>query len=239
MPRIALLSDIHANYPALEGVMGDLEKRSVDQCICLGDLVGYGAFPKQCIDRIIEMDIPTVLGNHDAGVAGLLTSRHFRDPNRSLIVKTREILDETQILWLKNLPTILEGSFDQNEDTWIAAHASPIHPKKWEYITSAFTARSVLGELDYQFVFIGHTHVPCLVSEEFGVTSLTKGKKFLINPGSIGQPRDGDFRASYCIIDTDSWTHNLIRVEYELEKTLKGLTDLGFTRQEAHHLFGY
>lgn len=227
MPKIALISDIHANYNALEAVVKKLESEKPDHWLCLGDLVGYGPEPKKCLDFVRENNIPTVLGNHDAGVAGLLSVKHFRNPNRRLIEVTKNILNNDEINWLKSLPLVIES------ENWIAAHSSPNEPEKWKYIDSAFTARTILSNIGQDICFIGHTHKPGLVSDKIGVNTFKKGHKFLINPGSVGQSRDEDYRSSCCIVDTDNWIYTNFRVEYDVEPVLTSLTKLGFTRREA------
>tara|TARA_R110001599_G_scaffold1889_4_gene9891 strand:- start:344067 stop:344768 length:702 start_codon:yes stop_codon:yes gene_type:complete len=233
MPLIALISDIHGNLPALEAVLKKVDTYKPDQLLCLGDIVGYGPFPVECVDLIMDRNIPTVMGNHDAGVSGKLTIKHFRGPNRVLIEKTQELLNESQLNWLRELPVTLKG------DKWTAVHANPIEPLKWEYVDSAIKARSMLRTIDTQLCFVGHTHIPFMVSDQIAVMGFKKEHKYLINPGSVGQPRDDDFRASFCLLDTDKWEIKTERVDYNTEKVLTGLTILGFSRSESHRLLRY
>ncbi len=230
MPKIALFSDVHANLCALEAVFDKLEKEKPDIWVCLGDIVGYGPNPKECIKLIREKNAFCVLGNHDAGVAGLLSTKHFRNPNRRLIEQTKEILSEEEISWLKGLPLTIE-----NPD-WIAAHASPNDPEKWEYIESAFTVREILSKIDQKFCLVGHTHKPVLASEKLGVVKMTEGYKYFINPGSVGQPRDGNYKASCGLLDTESYNYQNFRIEFEVEPVLTNLENLGFSRDEANTL---
>ncbi len=138
MPKIALISDVHANVHALKEVIKVLDKENPDYWLCLGDIVGYGPNPSECIRIIREMNMICVLGNHDAGVAGLISLNHFRNPNQKLIQLTKELLSDEELLWLKSLPLTV------SRDGWTAAHASPIEPEKWKYVDSAFTVRSIL-----------------------------------------------------------------------------------------------
>lgn len=227
MPKIGIISDIHANFQALSVVIERLEKETPDYWLCLGDIVGYGPNPSECIELIRKKDMICIQGNHDAGVAGALSRKHFREPNRKLIELTRKLLTRDEIDWLANLPLLYES------DLFIAAHASPIDPQKWKYVDSAFIARKILSEIKQPLCFIGHTHKPVLVSNTFGAKSFVKGRKYLINPGSVGQSRDDDYRASCCILDTDAWLYENFRLEYESEYALTGLMKLGFTRKEA------
>lgn len=234
MPLLALISDVHGNLPALEAVLKKIDTYKPDQWLCLGDIVGYGPFPAECIDIIKDRNIPTVMGNHDAGVSGKLTIKHFRDPNRRLIQQTRDLLTEQQLQWLRELPVTLK-----EDNKWMAVHANPVEPLKWEYVDSAIKARNILATIDTQLCFVGHTHIPFVVSDKIGMLGFNKGHKYLINPGSVGQPRDEDFRASYCLIDTDKWEIKMQRVAYNTEKVLTGLTNLGFSRSESHRLLRY
>jgi predicted phosphodiesterase len=235
MSKLALISDVHGNLPALEAVLEELDKHVPDHWLCLGDVVGYGPFPSECIDLIRERNIPTVMGNHDAGVAGLLTIRHFKGPNKELISLTNELLNNDQLKWLEKLPYTLVN----DDKSWLAVHANPLDPSKWEYVDSAIKARKMLGKIDQKLCFVGHTHIPGMVSDQIGVMEFKEGHKYLINPGSVGQSRDGDFRASCCIIDIEKWNVEMIRVTYPMEQVLTGLYKLGFSRAEAHQLLRY
>lgn len=230
MAKIALLSDIHGNLSALKNVIEVLKERKPDIWICLGDIIGYGPFPSECIDLVIEMDMICVKGNHDAGVTGEVSLKHFRNPNRKLIEDTKMELSKEQIDWLRKLPYEVEG------ENWMAVHASPEKPEKWEYVESAFRARNLLGKLNFDLCFLGHTHKPALVSNQLGVNKYVAGYKYIVNPGSVGQSRDGDYRASCCFIDTENFLYKNIRVEFDQEENLSALMKRGFTRKEAHHL---
>ncbi len=233
MSKIAIISDIHGNLPALEAVFEELEKQNPDEWLCLGDLVGYGPHPSECMQMIMERNIPTVLGNHDAGAAGKLNVGHFRNPNRRMIEMVPSMLSREQMQWLENLPMIL-----QNGNEWLAVHSSPNKPEDWEYINSAIKARNILNEHDYKMIFVGHTHVPGMVSNQLGDMGFSKNNKYLINPGSVGQSRDHDPRASCCIVDTDTWQYQNIRVNYNRDKVREDLLKLGFDREETKRMMG-
>ena len=232
MPRIALLSDIHANIHALEGCIFALEKENPDFWLCLGDMVGYGPNPIEVIELIQTKEMRCVKGNHDAGVTGDLSLKHFRNLNRNLIQKTQSLLEKKHIEWLRSLPLVIEGGL------WIASHASPINPNEWVYIESAFKARDILAKIEKQLCFVGHTHRPALVADTFGVNKFKEGMRFFINPGSVGQSRDGDYRSSCSIIDTEKWEYKNIRLEFDIDPVLTSLMKLGFTGKEAYHLLG-
>lgn len=232
MNKIALISDVHGNLPALEAVISRLEKEKPDIWICLGDIVGYGPHPSDCIDIIQDKNMICIMGNHDAGVVGRLSLKYFRNPNRRLIELSKSLLRKEQIEWLGSLPLSLAGGYGK----WLAVHASPNNPSKWEYLESAFKMRPLLKTLKQQICFIGHTHRPALVSETIGLKEFEEGHKYFINPGSVGQPRDGDRRASCTIVDLDNYHYENFRLEFEMGKVLMDLDKLGFSRRESEHL---
>lgn len=232
MKRIALISDIHGNLPALEAVIGELDKENPDIWLCLGDVVGYGPHPAQCIDLIRQLNMKCVMGNHDAGVAGVISDNHFRYPNRKLIKMTRLMISKEQLEWIKKLPMELVDE----ECKWFAVHASPDQPHKWEYLNSAIRIRQILSEIEYNFCFVGHTHRPGVVSETIGLKKIQSGHKYVINPGSVGQSRDGDPRASCGILDLKNYTYKNLRVSYKLNSVVNDLEKLGFSSKDAERL---
>lgn len=233
MALIAVISDVHGNLPALEAVLKKINEYKPDIYLCLGDVVGYGPYPSECVDLIKNRGMSTVLGNHDAGVCGKLSLKHFKSPNRRLIEMTSEILNTKQMQWLRSLPLVLENQ------EWLAVHAEPINPEKWMYVDSAIKARKILAKVEQQLCFVGHTHMPGTVSDKIGITTFNQKYKYLINPGSVGQSRDADFRASYCMVNTDKWSVVFDRVAYDTERVLTKLSKLGFTRSESHRLLRY
>jgi predicted phosphodiesterase len=251
---LALISDIHGNLPAFQAVLERIDQEGVDAILCLGDTVGYGPNPSECIDLMIERGIPSVLGNHDACVIGKLTDNFFSEPNRGLLRWTREHLRPDQMAWLEGLPMTIGHRTLDNDDSppmrlavegsgevalnprFIAAHASPINPEQWEWLDSAITCREVLAQVDYDFVFVGHTHVPALVPDQLGVFGLERGYKFLINPGSIGQGRDHDRRASFGILDFGNFTYRNIRVHYDTAILKAQFDKLEYTKEEIRRL---
>lgn len=233
MPKFAIISDIHGNFNALKSVIEVLEIKKPDQWICLGDIVGYGPNPVECLEIVIEMGMSTVLGNHDAGVVGRTNLNFFKNPNRRLLEKTKEMLSSSHINWINNLPYLLRG------ESWIAAHSSPIQPEEWRYLESAIHIRSILNKIPETFCFIGHTHKPSLVPEKLGIRKIAKGCRYLINPGSVGQSRDDDYRASCAFLNTDNYEYENIRVDYDLEPILTNFSKIGFTREEARQLMKF
>jgi predicted phosphodiesterase len=203
--RALIVSDVHANHTALEAVLADAEP--VDRIWCLGDVVGYGPDPNECVERLRALPhLSCILGNHDAAVAGLIPLDTFNPEARSSILWTRSVLSVQNIAWLAALPECIV------EENVTLAHGSPRNPV-WEYILDPSAAALSFDFFDTDVCFVGHTHLPIaytrngqskparwdipLHTEEFRL----KGK-CIINPGSTGQPRDRDPRAAYGIFDT-------------------------------------
>jgi predicted phosphodiesterase len=220
-----LISDIHSNLVALESVIRDAESNfDIDEIWATGDLVGYGPKPAECLKLLDSIGTIAVAGNHDLAVAGTISAGDFNHFAAAAVLWTRNELDESYLEQLRSLPTLR----DQHGVT--LAHGSPRDPI-WEYVASASIARIALVEVENLGVVVGHTHQPVIyrlidgISENVELSraqpvTLT-GSPFLVNPGSVGQPRDMDPRASYAVLDLDAdqitITHR--RVEYDFEKT--------------------
>lgn len=232
--RIALISDLHANLQATHAVLTELDRLQPEMVLCLGDLIGYGPRPDEVVSMIRERNYPTLLGNHDAVLTGRLSYKFFREPNRSLLRQSAELLSEENRQWLAARPLTLEG------DSWIAAHASPLKPDHWDYLDSAVKCQQVLQQLppEKSFVFVGHTHRAGLAANEFGVFGLKAGYRFVINPGSVGQYRDEDHRASFCVIDTETYEMQQHKLSYDTHDTLMDYEPLGIKKAKARQLLG-
>ncbi len=215
--RIAVLSDIHSNLVALDAVLTAVG--SVDGVWHLGDVVGYGPQPDEVVARLSELDALGVRGNHDsAGVGGLEVDWFNHDARRAMEWTKSTITGATRD-WLGALPE------HRSEAGFSMVHGSPRDPT-WEYITSVPVARANFDVLQARLGLFGHTHVPAAFREDDGRvehigprrgSELELGTgRFLLNPGSVGQPRDGDPTASYAILDTDALTCRWERVEYDI-----------------------
>ena len=217
--RYAIIADIHSNLEAFQAVLADIEQRGgVDEVWCLGDVVGYGPDPHQCIKLLRRLNHVCVAGNHDWAAAGRLNTAAF-DPDAAIACHwTAEQLTTRDRKYLENLPlTIQKGDFT-------LVHGSPREPI-WEYILSTNTASDNFALSQSQYCLIGHSHMPLLFKYEEGSCTfsplspsigLVLGKsRLIINPGSVGQPRDGDPRASYAIYDSDARIIRLYRIPYD------------------------
>jgi predicted phosphodiesterase len=215
--RIAVLSDIHANLPALDAVLEDAG--AVDAIWHLGDVVGYGPDPDGVVERLRAVGAIGVRGNHDAAACGGAEIDWFNPDARRAMEWTRSAIAPATKVWLEGLPE--RRAVDGND----LVHGSPREPL-WEYITSAGVARANLALLEAQVGLHGHTHLPVawvdaggkveLVRPGRGSTLDLRGLHVLVNPGSVGQPRDGDPDASYAILDTEVGKLTWQRVAYDV-----------------------
>ena len=215
--RIAVLSDIHANLPALDAVLA--AAGAVDAIWHLGDVVGYGPEPDGVVARLHEVDAQGVRGNHDAAAIGGDEIEWFNPDARRAMEWTRATISPATIGWLAALPErlTLEGVE--------LVHGSPREPL-WEYVTTASVARANLDLLAGRIGLHGHTHVPVAWVEDGDRVDLVRGRsnqplalrgrRVLINPGSVGQPRDGDRDASFALLDTEAWTIAWHRAAYDV-----------------------
>ncbi|MCH2110307.1 MAG: metallophosphatase family protein, partial [Polyangiaceae bacterium] len=219
--RIAVLSDIHANYEALSATLQVLEGESIDAYYCLGDTVGYGGSPNECCDLIRELSQATILGNHDAAVAGRMDYSYYYEAARNALDTHANLLTPENMEWLKTLPYKVE----LNEMGVHLCHGSPVRLEEFEYIFAPEQARECLPIFDDlgHMTLIGHSHL-CKVFaltettvEELSPIDFTlePDRKYIISIGSVGQPRDYDNRASFVIFDTDRKEFEFRRVEYD------------------------
>lgn len=241
MSRIALISDIHANLPALEAVLNDIEQLQCDAIYCLGDIVGYNANPAECLELIRARQIPTVRGNHDEEAIGEDNPVGMNPVAYHALMWTRNQLSDEQKKWLRRAPfqRILPNEI-------VLVHATQDKPNSWAYVTNPNIATYSINMLrDNQCVcFNGHTHVPRLFIRHDGSVQeyatgdiqLLKTHKYLINVGSVGQPRDGDPRAAYGIFDDSSMIYCQRRIEYDVQEAQKRILAAGLPEMLATRL---
>ncbi len=221
--RLAVLSDIHSNLVALDAVLDDLSTRApVDQVWVCGDIVGYGPQPNEVIARLRQHDVRAVMGNHDGAAVGLVDVTWFNDAAAAAIAWTEGVLTPDSSAYLSGLP---ERRVD-GELT--AVHGSPRDPI-WEYIVSAEVARASLDEFATRICLFGHTHYPVLyverdggmarVATELGARTPLAAGRLMLNPGSVGQPRDGNPDSSYVVLDLDAGDTEFRRVRYDIGRT--------------------
>jgi diadenosine tetraphosphatase ApaH/serine/threonine PP2A family protein phosphatase len=226
--RVAVLSDIHANIVALDAVLGALG--SIDAIWHLGDVVGYGPEPDAVVARLVERDAAGVAGNHDLAALGGPEIDWFNPDARAAMEWTRRRIDDRTRAWLRALPTT------RVEADVTLVHGSPRDPV-WEYVTSLPVARTNLEALETRIGLHGHTHLPIAwvdrdgrlesIAPTSGSTLQLEGRRALLNPGSVGQPRDGDPRAGWLELDTDAWVATWRRTAYDIERTRTAILDAG------------
>lgn len=238
--RCAVLGDIHANIHALEAVVADARAYGCTEFQLLGDVVGYGAFPSECVDLARSISRICVLGNHDQAAAADTTLAEFRETASVSLAWTREKLTADQRAWLGALPPRR-----QVRGTTLV-HATLDSPLSWGYVRSVDSAELSMALQGLPVCFIGHTHVPVgyvhgggefqLGGEEGAGISLDPKSKYLINAGSVGQPRDGDWRAAYIIHDEEERGIWLRRVEYDVEAAASAILSAGLPERLASRL---
>ena len=237
--RVAVISDIHGNLHALETVLAAIDDERPDALWCLGDLVGYGPRPNECTARVAERANVCLVGNHDLGVIGRISLDEFSHDAAAAAEWTQSVLGEPQLAYLKSLDSTAEVEGAE------LYHASPRDPV-WDYILTADGAIDALRRTTAPLVLVGHSHVALGVGLEDGrldgglapagtEVDLSTGR-WLINPGSVGQPRDGDPRAAYLMVDFERMFAGFRRVEYPVEQTQAEIRELGLPATLAERL---
>jgi predicted phosphodiesterase len=239
--RIAVISDIHANWHALEAVIADLDDESPDEVWCLGDLVGYGPQPNRCTTETSERSAICLAGNHDLGAIGKLELTDFSPDAATTARWTTDVLEDDCRRYLESLEPTGERQGMQ------MYHGSPRDPV-WEYVLSEPAARAALEIATSDIVLVGHSHIPIALRLLDGTIAggLAKGGsdldldtgRWLLNPGSVGQPRDGDARAAYLLLDLESKHAHFRRVPYDIEATQAEIREHGLPEELALRLAG-
>ena len=235
--RFAIISDIHANLEAFEAVLADARENKCTQFVCLGDVVGYNANPHECVERVREMDCPIVKGNHDEQASLVESSRDFNEMAEAAIQWTRDNLTDADKAWLREL------KFERQVRDFTIVHATLDTPDQWGYVFNNLDAAASFTYQHTTVCFFGHTHVPMAFIRNDGVQRqridklrIDQSKKYFINAGSVGQPRDADWRAAYCIYHIDTAVVEQRRVKYDLHTAQKKIIDAGLPRLLAERL---
>jgi len=218
---IAIISDIHSNLAALEAVFAEIDKEGIQDIYCLGDVVGYGADPVICLDLVRQRCKKVVLGNHDLAVATGDGLRYLPEDGQIAAEHNSEQIDDEQRRWLATLPLVTVDS----DITFV--HASPGHPEKWLRVESFFLAQDQFNHFQTDLCFVGHTHLPGVLCNQLGVLRVRQGHRFMVNVGSVGQPRDGDPRASFGIFNPETFDYDLRRVAYNVERSVSRIREEG------------
>ncbi len=235
--RLAVLSDIHANLAALDAVREDLP--DVDETWVLGDIVGYGPQPNEVIRALQELGARSVMGNHDGAAIGTVDVSWFNPEAAAAIEWTAEVVDENSRAYLAALPEV------RRDGELTAVHGSPRDPT-WEYVTGPQVAAANLRAFDTRLCLHGHTHVPVIFraeEERIEVVPATPDAplrvdagRALVNPGSVGQPRDGNPAASYLLIETEAGIAEFRRVRYDVARTQNLMREVGLPTRLVERL---
>lgn len=236
--RYAVLSDIHGNVEALQAVLGDAAGRT-DAVVCLGDVVGYGADPVACVELLAERAQVLTAGNHEHGVTGQLDLGWFNRHARAACEWTRQRLDDDHRAYLAALPLLVE----LGDATLV--HASPDHPEEWDYLVLPEDGYAAFSAFATRLCFVGHSHVPGVWS--LGSSGpdhvrgpvdleLADGRRYIVNVGSVGQPRDRDARAAYAVWDLDRSRVTIRRVDYDHGLARRKIVAAGLPRILADRL---
>ncbi len=238
---IALLSDVHGNRPAFEAVLDDVDSEGAAEIWCLGDLVGYGAQPDDCVALARERCNMSLAGNHDLVVTGEIPISDFSPDAAAAARWTQETIAEDTMAYLKGLRPA-----DAAREPALY-HGSP-RDHVWEYVLSGWQAEECMDLMDARVAAVGHSHVALWFHQEDDGTmsgdkapgelerDLSSGK-WLVNPGGVGQPRDGDPRAAWLLLDTDTWKATWRRVEYPIDEAASAIEEAGLPRVLAERLY--
>ncbi len=235
--KYAVIADIHANMEAFEVVLADAKEQNCTHYCCVGDVVGYNANPKECLDIVRSMGMPVVKGNHDEYCSSEEDLEGFNPHAAEAVNWTRKQLSAEDREWLRELKYVrLVASFSM-------VHATLDGPQRWGYVFDKLAAAASFTYQNTAVCFFGHTHVPVAFVRDSMVRGGTyskfrvePGKKYFVNVGAVGQPRDGNPKAGYVIYDMDEGTIELRRLEYDIHKAQKKIVAAGLPQRLADRL---
>lgn len=231
--RYGIFSDIHSNIEALDEVISAYQNESIDKYFCIGDVVGYAANPKECIERVKKLAEITVAGNHDWATVNLFSIDFFNDYAKEAIHWTKLIISDAEINFLESL------NLTYKSEGFILVHGTLGHPEEFNYMTDGYIAEETFNLMQEDICFVGHTHKPgVFMKDSHGRIhyrqddsyEINPGNKYIVNVGSVGQPRDGNPKAAYCIYDTDKKEVQIKRVGYDSVAAGKKIMDAGLPK---------
>jgi diadenosine tetraphosphatase ApaH/serine/threonine PP2A family protein phosphatase len=237
--KAAIISDIHSNLEALQAVMKDIKKRRIKNTFCLGDLVGYGANPNECIEICVKESKYITVGNHDWATLDKTNIAVFNSIAAQAIRWTQKTIKKSNLNRLKRLP------LTQTIDNIFLVHATPHNPAQWNYLFSLNEFEAEFSLFDTQICFIGHSHIPSAVFQDAnGYTDflrenpfpLLQNRKYIVNAGSVGQSRDLDPRACYVIYDGNNNSIEIVRLDYNIPRAQQKIIEAGLPEVLAERL---
>jgi len=235
--RFAIIADIHANWEALQAVLDDIKIQKCTHYVCLGDVVGYNANPKECLDIVRKMGMPCVKGNHDEYCSTDEALDDFNPYAAHAVNWTRAHLSEDDKQWLRDLKYVRVVT------NFSIVHATLDGPERWGYVFDKLAAAASFPYQNTAVCFFGHTHVPVAFMRDTMVRGGTyskfkvePGKKYFVNVGAVGQPRDNNPKAAYVVYDVDEGTIELRRLDYDIAAAQRKILDAGLPERLAERL---
>lgn len=239
--RYAILSDIHGNLEAFESVLDALSQERIDGYLSLGDVVGYGADPKECIKLLKSLN-PSVLiaGNHEWGALGKTDISYFNEVAKEAVLWTKKSIDNDDLEFFKSFPLVYE------DERMTLVHGTLNMPEEFYYIFDTEDAYVTISHMNNSLCFVGHTHIPGIFISDESKTKVDiseimdvrvdNERRYIVNAGSIGQPRDGDPRASFAVYDDEEFTVEIKRAQYDIKKAQQKIIKAGLPPQLAQRL---
>jgi len=228
--RYGIFSDVHSNLEALESVITAYKQESIDKYLCVGDVVGYSANPKECIEKINLLAATTIAGNHDWASVDLFSTEYFNEIAKEAIFWTKNNLTQKETLFLENLELIYKA------ENFVLVHGTLDNPQDFNYMLDTFVAQDSFGIMDVNICFLGHTHIAgtfiltkdkeVFYTQE-NLLTIKKENKYIVNAGSVGQPRDRNPDAAYCIYDSKTGEIQFKRISYDVKTTREKIIKAG------------
>lgn len=234
-----MISDIHGNLEAFHAVLEALSKDNIDKYLCIGDVIGYGADPGACISLVKSIKpAALVAGNHEWGVLGLVDLKDFTEIAKEAVIWAMGVLSQDELGYLKSFKLVFEEKY------FTLVHGALEAPEKFYYIFNASDAYQSMKSMKTNLCFVGHTHIPGIFySDESGILytqepkiKIERDRKYIINAGAVGQPRDGDPRASYAIYDDETGAVEIRRVTYDIKTAEEKILKAGLPKRLAYRL---
>lgn len=239
--KIAIISDIHGNFEALKSVYADIQQNGVDRLVCLGDMVGYGPEPEAVVHFMIEKDIATIAGNHELAILEDERLEEMSDDARASVLITRKLVSAATLAFIGQLPRYIIS-----DDMRFVHGMPPDSVSTYLHWVGHGEIVARMKKVPQRMIFVGHTHRPIgysfdeidleVILLQEGKTRLRSDSRYIVNVGSVGQPRDGDAHAKYVIYDTDADEVDLRFVDYDIQKTADRIIALGFPTVNARRL---
>lgn len=231
--RYGIFSDVHSNLEALEQVLEAFKLEDIDKYLCVGDVVGYNANPKECIEKVKTLAMITVAGNHDWASVDLFSIDYFNPVAAEAVSWTKQNLDDQSRSFLESLKLVYK-----NEDLTLV-HGTLDKPEEFNYMFDGYTADETFKLLETNICFVGHTHVAGIFIKDKNermycrkdnFIDISPENKYIVDVGSVGQPRDGNPQAAYCIYDTDKKEVRIKRISYDIETVSRKISEAGLPR---------